>query len=261
MISSIHLLPSIRDTTTERGFAIREKLPNRNPPPPPPPPPLPTTPPPVTPQNRNVIETQADVSSNKFFSSSVSPVLRRRIWQASNTTSMANHVQGYPFMSPPPLPVRRPDLPSRPYGASTPEILTKDLGTPPPLPPRQSIIDAEVVDHKNRINAETTHKSNKSNFNKNKLPSTPTTKKKAKSSQSFWKNLTTKQNKQVSKQKLSNKTTPPPLPPRHSTDVTMLQAVYQKDPTYEAAPAVEQIELSMPMPPPPPMGKTLSQSA
>ncbi|XP_072013968.1 uncharacterized protein [Amphiura filiformis] len=242
----------------ERSFAIREKLPNRSPPPPPPPPPVPATPPPTTPQNRNLIESPAELDSNQFFSSSVSPVLRRQLWQAGSI-SMSNHVTAYPYSkSPPPLPIRRPDLPARPYGgqvyiAPTKQNIVELKTTPPPLPPRQSLIDAEV-ESKNRINAET--QKSKANFNnKNKLPVAPTTKK-TKSSQSFWKNLTSKnKSNAVSKTKLSSKTSPPPLPPRHSTDVThLLQQNLKEQPMYEAPPTMDNGEIKSGSPPPPPMG-------
>ena len=257
---NLHIFPH-----TERSFAIREKLPNRNPPPPPPPPPVPATPPPTTPQNRNLNEAnQIDLANNKFFSSSVSPVLRRQLWAAN--TSMSNHVTAYPYKSPPPLPVRRPDLPARPYGGPVQQPIKSvepPKTTPPPLPPRQSLIDAEV-EQKNRINAET-QKHSKANYNKNKHDkhdkhdklTASTSPKKTKSSQSFWKNLTTRQNKSngVHKTKLSSKTTPPPLPPRNSTDVTNLMPL-KEQPTYEAPPiSADNGEDRSLSPPPPPVGK------
>ncbi|XP_030831185.1 uncharacterized protein LOC100890634 isoform X2 [Strongylocentrotus purpuratus] len=179
-------------------------------------PPLPPPPPPQLGSCNDRLEFE-----KLFSSASVSPVLRRRMWQAAATTG------NFTFKSPPPLPVRgssenKPkDMVPNQDIAKGHLSTTEDNQVPPPLPPRQSVFDPAEVELRNKFNAaksSSTAKKYAASTN-SQLP------KKTKSpSQSFWRNFkSSKSTAAISKVFPSSASSsskckdPPPLPPRQAS--------------------------------------------
>ena len=187
---------------TDRGFALRDKLPPKDPPPPPP-----QTPGMVHNVQQHQIctkdstLTQQEQLDNKLFSTPLSLIQKRHLWQVSQT----NHI--YPYKNPPPLPLRHVDSVVKKVENTGPKY--EEPGNarsvlPPPLPPRQSAGDRE---------GDTKLKVAEMRLNKTKNQQMTTTKKSKNGGQSFWRNL--KQAKVFSSSTSVNKNKPPPpLPPR-----------------------------------------------
>ncbi|XP_071505640.1 uncharacterized protein [Diadema antillarum] len=298
---SLPPLPPPPPPQLERSFAIREKMPARAPPPPPPNNSTPTTTTTTTNNNTTNNTTTNNTSPTlspvlppthfiptgnaserlefeKLFSSaSVSPVLRRRMWQAAATTG------NFTFKSPPPLPVRgssenkvKDTLPKQDL-SKAPPAPSEENQVPPPLPPRQSVFDPAEVELRNKFNAaksSSTAKKYAASTN-SQLP------KKTKSpSQSFWRTFkSSKSSAAISKvfpsSASSSKTKdPPPLPPRQASvspsprvpladselkEEEEEEAVENKDaegeetPVKNRIPAVPPCIPAPPAPPPPPV--------
>ncbi|XP_054763593.2 rho GTPase-activating protein gacO-like [Lytechinus pictus] len=212
----------------ERTFAIREKMPTRAPPPPPPNTTTTTTTPttlsPHLPPPHFIPTGSCNdrLEFEKLFSSaSVSPVLRRRMWQAAATTG------NFTFKSPPPLPVRGASENKPKETVPKQETAKGHLSTseenqvPPPLPPRQSVFDPAEVELRNKFNAAKSSSTANKKYGASTNSQLP--KKHKSPSQSFWRTFkSSKSTAAISKvfpsaSSSSKCKDPPPLPPRQAS--------------------------------------------